>query len=135
MFVFINLSALKQLKMVNSNTSCIKCVDGINACIYCSAKLVKNGFTKAKKQRYKRKNCKKSVVEKYSYNAYFSYINDQIKLLLVEGLGIRSIARVLKISAGTLLKRIITIANKIKLPKATPKSTYEIDEFTNEDNY
>lgn len=121
--------------MINSSTSCIKCVDGINACIYCSAKLVKNGFTKANKQRYKCKNCKKSVVEKYSYNAYFSYINDQIKLLLVEGLGIRSIARVLKISAGTLLKRIITIANNIKLPKATPKCTYEIDEFTNEDNY
>ena len=121
--------------MVNSNTSCIKCVDRINACIYCSAKLVKNGFTKANKQRYKCKNCKKSVVEKYSYNAYFSNINDQIKLLLVEGLGIRSIARVLKISAGTLLKRIITIANNIKLPKATPKSTYEIDEFTNEDDY
>ena len=115
--------------MVNSKTSCIKCVDGINTCIYCCGKLVKNGISEAKKQRYKCKNCKKSVVEKYSYNAYFSYINDQIKLLLVEGLGIRSIARVLKISAGTLLKRIITIANNIKLPKATPKCIYEIDEL------
>lgn len=78
--------------MVNSNTSCIKCVDGINTCVHCLGKLVKNGFSKAKKQRYKCKKCNKSVVENYTYNSYFSQINNQIVLLLTEGLGMRSIA-------------------------------------------
>ena len=26
--------------MINNNTSCIKCVDGINTCVYCSEKLL-----------------------------------------------------------------------------------------------
>lgn len=129
MFVFFNLSGLKQVKMINNSISCFKCVDGINRCIYCSGKLVKNGLSKAKKQRYKCKKCNKSIVEKYSYNAYSSYINNQIVVLLTEGLGIRSISRVLKISTTTLLKRIIAIANNIKLPAATSGNSYEIDEL------
>lgn len=129
MFVFINLSVLKHLKMVNSNTSCIKCVDGIKICICCSGKLVKNGFTRAKKQRYKCKKCNKSVVENYTYNAYFSQINNQIVLLLTEGLGIRSISRVLHISTTTLLKRILAISNAISLPAMKTGSSYEIDEL------
>ena len=97
--------------MLNSNTSCIKCVDGITTCIYCSGKLVKNGFSKAKKQRYKCKRCNKTIVENYTYNAYFSNVNEYIVLLITEGVGIRSIARILHISATTLLKRIIAISN------------------------
>jgi len=115
--------------MVNSDTSCIKCVDGINTCIYCSGKLIKNGFSKAGKQRYKCKGCNKTIVENYTYKAYFFHINKLIILLLTEGLGIRSISRVLKISTTTLLKRIIAIANNIKLPAATSGNSYEIDEL------
>ncbi|KAA5535566.1 IS1 family transposase [Paenimyroides baculatum] len=115
--------------MVNSNTSCIKCVDGINTCIYCCGKLLKNGISRAKKQRYKCKDCNKTIVENYTYNAYFSYINKQIVILLTEGLGIRSIARILKISVSTLLKRIIAISDRVNLPVMTPESSYEIDEL------
>ena len=115
--------------MVSSSTSCIKCVDGINICIYCTGKLVRNGFSETRKQRYKCKDCNKTIVENYTYNACFSNVNKQIILLLKEGLGIRSIARVLQISTTTLLKRIIAIANNLKLPAVTPQSNYEIDEL------
>ena len=64
--------------MVNRNTSCFKCVDGNYTCIYCSGKLVKNGFSKSKKQRYKCKDCYKTIVENYTYNAYFPHINKKI---------------------------------------------------------
>ena len=60
--------------MINNSTSCFKCVDGINTCIYCSGKLVKSGFSKATKQRYKCKGCNKTIVENYTYSAYFSNI-------------------------------------------------------------
>jgi len=115
--------------MLNSNTSCFKCVDGINSCIYCAGKLVRNGFSEAKKQRYKCKDCSKSIVNNYTYNAYFFNINKQIILLLREGLGIRSIARILQISATTLLKRIITISAAVSLPVIQSECSYEIDEL------
>src|SRR5690554_7869994 len=93
MFAFINLTVLKHLKMVNSNTSCIKSVGGTKICANCSNKIVKHGTTKAGKQRYKCKNCNKTVVAYYSYNACLPEINSRIILYIKEGLGIRSIAR------------------------------------------
>src|SRR5690606_15581998 len=115
--------------MVNSSTSCIKCVDGINRCICCSGKLVKNGFSKVKKQRYKCKECNKTIVENYTSYAYLSHINKHIALLLTEGMGLRSIARILRMSVTTLLKRIITISNTVDLPLIKPGISYEIDEL------
>jgi len=116
--------------MVNSNTSCFKCVDGINRCICCSGKLVKNGFSKATKQRYKCKDCNTTILENYAYNACFGYVNKQIVILLTEGVGIRSIARILQISATTLLKRIIAISDRMSLPAIHTNSKrhwYQID--------
>jgi len=49
-------------------------------------------------------------ITEYSYQAYHPNTNQQIILFTKEGLGIRSTARVLRISVTTLLKRIITIA-------------------------
>jgi len=115
--------------MINSSTSCIKCVDGINRCICCSGRLVKNGFSKAKKQRYKCKDCNKTTVVNYTYKACLPNVNKQIVILLKEGLGIRSITRILQISSTTLLKRIIAILNTVSLPVMIPQSNYEIDEL------
>jgi len=101
---------------------CFRCVDERNS-------MVKNGKTPSGKQRFICKNCKKSRVESYSYNAYHSDLNQQIILLTKEGLGIRSTARVLEISATTLLKRIISIADKIPRPFISRGKTYEVDEL------
>lgn len=115
--------------MVNSNTSCIKSVGGTKICANCSNKIVKHGTTKAGKQRYKCKNCNKTVVAYYSYNACLPEINSRIILYIKEGLGIRSIARILKIATTTLLKRIIQIANMVVQPIIQNKKSYEVDEL------
>lgn len=44
-------------------------------------------------------------------------------------MGIRSIIRILQISATTLLKRIIAISNTLSLPVLKHRSKYEIDEL------
>ena len=83
---------------VEENTSsCIKF--GIShTCPICNSdKLIKSGKTTNGKQRYCCKECRKRFIVDYSYNAYQSDTNDQIILFAKEGLGIQSIARVLRI--------------------------------------
>jgi len=90
---------------------------------------IKNGTTGTGKQQYRCKNCGKYFIENYSYHAYDSDLNERIIILTKEGVGIRSTARILKISATTLLSRIIFIAKKIKQPTITTGKTYEVDEI------
>jgi insertion element IS1 protein InsB len=92
------------------NTSCIRCVDTVKCPDCNSSQIVKNGRTVGGKQRFLCRKCSKSFIENYTYNACKPDINQQIILFTKEGLGIRSTARVLKISVTTLLKRIISIA-------------------------
>lgn len=65
----------------------------------------------------------------YHYEGYKIHLNQEIILLPKEGLGIRSTARVLKISTTTLLRRIIAIAKSIHQPIINMGKTYEIDEM------
>ncbi len=115
--------------MEKSSASCSKVSDGL-FCIYCKSKaIIKNGFTKNKKQQYYCKSCCKRFIDYYCYNAYKTTINSKIVKLTKEGLGIRSTARVLRISTTTLLKRIIAIANSIKSPPIYKGKIYEVDEM------
>lgn len=91
--------------------------------------MVKYGKTKSGKQRFICKNCKKTQVENYTYQAYQPNINQQTITLTKEGLGIRSTARVLHISTTTLLKHIVTIAQNIPQPVIPKGKTYEVDEI------
>lgn len=91
--------------------------------------MVKYGKAKSGKQRFICKNCKKTQVENYSYQAYNTNINQQIVILTKEGVGIRSTARILNISTTTLLKRIITIAKNIPQPAIRKGQVYEVDEI------
>jgi IS1 family transposase/transposase-like protein len=90
---------------------------------------IKNGFTKTRKQQYCCKSCNKHFIGNYTYRAYEKDINEKIVIFTKEGLGIRSTARVLKISATTLLSRIIFIAKNIKKPLIHYGKTYEVDEM------
>lgn len=115
--------------MEKIGTSCIKVSDGL-FCLYCKSKnIIKNGYTKNKKQQYCCKTCNKRFIDYYTYKAYLSNLNKSIIQLTKEGLGIRSTARVLQISATTLLKRIITIAKSIKSPPIYKGKVYEVDEM------
>ncbi|MDR2206128.1 MAG: IS1 family transposase [Flavobacteriaceae bacterium] len=102
--------------------SCSKCV-GRNV------EFIKYGKTSSGKQRYQCTNCKKTSVLKFTYNAYKQNTNEKIIQFTKEGLGIRSTARVLKISATTLLSRIIKIAKAIPRPVLSFGKIYEMDEI------
>jgi len=56
-------------------------------------------------------------------------MNQQIILLTKEGLGIRCTAWVLRILVTTLLKRIISITERIVQPPIAIGKSYEVDEM------
>lgn len=115
--------------MIEFHSSCSK-VSDTKICPKCkSSKIIKNGHTKTQKQQYFCKECKKRFLEYYTYKAYLPMINKLIVQLIKEGLGIRSISRVLQISPTTLLRRIITISKSIKPPKLSFGKSYEMDEM------
>jgi insertion element IS1 protein InsB len=82
-------------------------------CTKCNGIAVKNGF-QGEIQRYKCKLCHKKFQLDFTYKAYNVTVNDSIIILLKEGCGIRSIARILRISKNTVLARIISIGEKLK---------------------
>lgn len=110
-------------------TLCFR-VSDVGICPHCHSKnIIKNGHTKTQKQQYLCKNCHKRFLDFYTYQAYLPRINQKIVQLTKEGLGIRSISRVLKISTTTILKRLIIIAKNIKNPIISFNKTYEVDEI------
>lgn len=107
--------------MVESSHRCIKNVDGLNQ--------VKNGKTKEGKQRFKCRGCKRTFINNYSYNACHPSISKRIKKQLVEGSGIRSTARILKIHPVTVVNRILKLAGNVKRPAILKGKKYELDEM------
>ncbi|WP_449387859.1 IS1 family transposase [Chryseobacterium lineare] len=115
--------------MIENHSSCIRVSDK-EICKNCfSYNIIKNGTTKTGKQQYFCKNCHKRFLPFYSYKAYEKHINSQIIRLTKEGLGIRSISRILYISTTTLLKRIINISAFIVQPGIPFYQSYELDEM------
>ncbi|WP_310283639.1 IS1 family transposase [Flavobacterium piscis] len=108
--------------MGSNQTWCIRCVGEIR-------NMIKYGKTKSGVQRYICKLCRKTRVENYAYQAYKLDMNKNIIQFTKEGLGIRSTARILKISTTTLLKRIVSIAKTINQPIISKGKTYEVDEM------
>lgn len=98
-------------------------------CTKCNGIAVKNGF-QGEMQRYKCKLCQKKFQLDFTYKACNSNVNDSITILLKEGCGIRSIARILSISKNTVLARIISIGRKLKAKQLLQKGcSYEMDEI------
>lgn len=115
--------------MEEKTTSCIKRVGGAEICNYCNNILIKHGKSSSNKTRYRCKSCKKTQVENYSYKAYSPNLNQNIVSLTKEGVGIRSTARLLKISTTTLLSRLISIAKTIKQPTIVKGRMFQVDEM------
>lgn len=120
---------LKTFKMEENNTSCIKRVGGTKICSFCGNILIKHGKSSSNTPRYRCKICKKTQVENYTYKAYSSSINKDITHLIKEGVGIRSSARLLCISATTVLSRIIKIGKDITQPVISKRQSYQVDEM------
>lgn len=98
-------------------------------CKFCGHECKKDGHQANGTQRYKCKHCHRKQQEEYSYNAYSPELNEKIVLYTKEGIGIRSTARILQISATTLLKRIILIGKQISRPPIVKCHIYEVDEI------
>lgn len=95
--------------MVEDHSSCIRVSDTKICCFCYSKNIIKNGTTKTRKQQYFCKNCNKRFIDYYSYNAYWKTINSNIIQLTKEGVGIRSTARILKISTIPYLKGLFPL--------------------------
>lgn len=99
-------------------------------CRYCKARCVKAGVRRGCVQKFRCKACKKYQQQFYCKRAYELDINSRIAQLLIEGISMRGIARVLKISTATVMQRIKCIAKAIVRPRSHIKhGIYEVDEM------
>jgi transposase-like protein len=74
-----------------------------------STKVVKNGKSAAGKQRYRCRNpqCQRcSFILDFTYRGYLPEVKQQISDMALNGSGIRDTARVLKISATTVIETL-----------------------------
>ncbi len=110
-----------------------KCYAGVAiaklTCRYCNGSCKKYGFNKAGKQRFLCKSCKRTSLFRYNPIPHSPNLNLQIIALLKEGCSIRSIARLVSVSATTIIRRLSKIASSIEPPIITTRQSYEIDEL------
>ena len=97
-------------------------------CKYCQTACIKKGFNGSGKQKYYCKLCHKNQLKTYFYKSYLIQ-NSELVCLVIEGCGIRSIARILHISKTTVGKRILKISEKVIPPKYEYGKEYEVDEL------
>jgi IS1 family transposase/transposase-like protein len=98
-------------------------------CKYCGGDCVKNGYQLNGKQRFRCKDCHRKQQSYYEYHACNASVNDYVIEHIKEGVGIRSLARLLRISTTTLMARILTIAKNVVAPHIISHSVYEVDEI------
>ncbi|MDI9359022.1 MAG: IS1 family transposase [Phycisphaerales bacterium] len=114
--------------MQQSRPCCSKRVGETPECPYCKGFSIKHGKSVAQKQRYYCKQCSKTYLTLYTNKAYQPQTNKDITTHLKESNSIRSISRIIQINTKTIIRRIITIAQKIMRPPLLFGKTYEVDE-------
>lgn len=99
-------------------------------CKYClSNSLIRKGKI-GLRQRYKCKTCCKYQQDLYIYKKYNPENDIWIKKYNAEGLGIRSISRIMGYSRGTIIRRILYLASKVTKPiYFESNQIYEVDEM------
>ncbi len=99
-------------------------------CRYCKSNCHKCGRQPSGIQKYRCQKCLKYQQASYKSKALHLATNKRIRNLVKEGVGIRGIARLLKISTTTVIKRIRAIASNLKRPEIhSYHAIYEIDEM------
>jgi len=110
-----------------------KCSAGVAGrtfiCRYCKNACKKYGFTKGGKQRFQCMSCKRISLAYYKAPSFSADLNKRIILLLKEGCSIRSISRILKIAASTVVRRIMKVGSTIGPPAIAPGQAFELDEL------
>ena len=96
-------------------------------CRYCGDRCQKKGIRNGS-QSYRCVNCKKYQKDIYKYRSYV--VDDEIiKSCVREGVGIRSMSRLLGMSTTTVLSRIKSIAQRIRKPPIPMNKSFEVDEL------
>ena len=98
-------------------------------CKYCEGDCVRSGYSSCGVQRYCCKSCGRHQQGSYNYKACERNIENNIAVLNNESSGIRNIARILKISAVTVIKKIRNLRKKIQKPIIAKHREYELDEM------
>ena len=95
-----------------------------------SPNIVRNGKKSNHTQNYLCKACGKQYISDHerTYRGTLSYIAGMIKIMLVQGIGVRDISVILKVSIGKVLKTLKSTNYQIK-PAKTHYDCLEIDEF------
>ena len=97
------------------------------SCKYCNCRCIKKGIRNGN-QSYQCTSCKKYQKLSYRYNSYG--ISDELIVRCVkEGLGIRGISRLLRITTNTVIRRIRSIARRINKPPIKLRGIFEVDEM------
>src|SRR5688572_17814847 len=98
-------------------------------CYYCQGSCIRKGKFKLV-QKYQCKQCKKYRRSAYCYRKYSLETEAKVTVLSNEGLGIRSIGRVLLIPRSSVQSLILRIAGKVNPPLCTDHlQEYEMDEM------
>lgn len=99
-------------------------------CNHCSSKsLIKKG-KRGVIQRYQCQRCRRFQQDIYRYKLYTTSDDILIRMYTVEGLGIRSISRILGYSPNTIIRQILKLASKITKPIYFENNQiYEVDEM------
>lgn len=99
-------------------------------CQYCEGICQKAGRQVNGAQKYYCRGCKKYQQSTYRNRAWEGETDQRISDLVCEGVGIRGIARVLKIAVNTVLRRIRRIAKKVIKPAIRRhQQALEVDEL------
>ncbi|HEX8492450.1 MAG TPA: IS1 family transposase [Pyrinomonadaceae bacterium] len=100
-------------------------------CPRCSrGNIIKHGTTRAGKQRYRCKHCRRQFIINYTYCGHNSTVRQLIVPLSLNGCGIRDISRVLHLSTNTVLKLLRRHAATVHRPRLPEHITeLEIDEM------
>jgi insertion element IS1 protein InsB len=98
-------------------------------CKHCKEECIKAGKQNKIVQRFYCRRCHKYQQAKYKYKAYDAETDKNISVYLKESCGIRSISRIMQISASTVMKKIVKISKKIQKPVIVKGKEYEMDEM------
>lgn len=110
-------------------TTCSRRVDISSKTGRCGGFFIKNGRTNYGKQRLVCRICRVSKVDNPKERGFGNRYDAEITILTKEGMGIRSIGRILGISPSTVVSKILKQAEKITEPKVPEKlDRIQVDE-------
>lgn len=113
--------------MVSLLPCVVKC--HLMLCKHCKSSCIRKGI-RNNIQKYRCKTCGKCCQERYIYNSYNERTDEDIILFVKEGIGIRSIGRIKKISPKTVISRILKIGNRAKCSfPYVQGNSYKVDEM------